>query len=78
MRDIATVLDRCLAEVPKDFEGRAGLEADFKSIKSSARYCAPELMPMQWERAAEALTWNLGPWQPGFRIKVAEIFAGLK
>jgi hypothetical protein len=76
MRNIAEVLDACLAEVPQDFERRADLEADLKSIKSSARYCAPELMSHQWDRAAHALSENLGPIEPGFKTRVAMIFAG--
>lgn len=77
MRNIAVVLDRILDKIPDDFEYKRDLALDFSEIKSSARYCAPELMPEQWGCAADALTSWLGKPEPeGWRTEVAELFAG--
>jgi len=76
MRNIADVLDRCLAEIPIDFCNREIIESTFKSIKSSARYAAPELQPLHWTRAAEILASVLGTPTSDFRTKVADIFSG--
>lgn len=76
MRNIAEVLSRCLAEVPEDFIGYEELKKDFRSIVESVKYCAPELMSTQWDRAAESLATHLGdPNIGGFRKRVAAIFS---
>lgn len=54
MRDLRTVIDEILS-LPGTEPARKGLE----SLKTSAMYSAPELMPGRWNEAASILSRTL-------------------
>jgi len=55
MRDLGSVMDAMLRQVPQDFQHRESLVRRFGFVRDSLPYTAPELLYMRWEQCAEIL-----------------------
>ncbi len=67
MRKLPDIIDSIVEVAPE-------LEEHFVSVKESARFAAPELMYIHWNRAAEILTEHVNDHPE--RDKIAAIFSG--
>lgn len=55
MRNLSTVMDQCLAKVPKDNSNYETLQAEISKIKDSIPSTAPEAMGLRWARFCNTL-----------------------
>ena len=54
-RPFDKVIEAVLNVIPKDYEGRHGIEGSFKYLRNNAAYTLPEEMHRIWGMAAGAL-----------------------
>lgn len=57
MRNLETVLTRCLSLVPAE---EVALQHSLSSVRDSAKYASPEAQAYQWQRAATVLQEQVG------------------
>ena len=76
MRDIGSVMQKIMREVPDDCPDRARFKGALHSVINDAKYAAPELMPQIWGRAANILQRYLGDPNEEWKRRIASIFAG--
>lgn len=76
MRDMKTVVDRMLEQVPEDYEARDELKRRCDSIVESSSFAAPEMQQHWWSDLQLALIETLGQADTEWKIKITKIFAG--
>ncbi len=69
MRDLLTIIDQIIEVAPE-------LKDNFRSLKDSICYTAPELMSGRWAQAADIL--NTNAWSHPRGEEIAAIFSGQK
>ena len=67
MRNLGLIIDQIVRVAPD-------LEPDFKSLRSSVSYSAPELLPARWRQAAHIL--NSVALDHPKQEEIAQIFSG--
>ena len=74
MRYLPNVINEMLLEIPESYNN---LREELISVRQSGLYTAPEIMHLQWIKAAEALNIHL-PFPPkeSWQARVGAIFAG--
>lgn len=70
MRNLATVIDQMLAQIPQG----ESLVPVLEGCKSSFLYAAPEMHLFWWQRVAECLEDHIGVPQLQWQQEVADIF----
>lgn len=70
MRNLATVIDQMLAQIPQG----ESLIPILEDCKSSFLYAAPEMHLFWWRRVAECLEGHIGEPQLPWQHEVADIF----
>lgn len=75
MRNLGTVIARCLAEIPEDADV-GWLRGEAKKIENNIGYTAPELMQDRWFEWIHALQANLGEPDTEWKQRIGIIMSG--
>lgn len=72
-RSLPAVITAMLAVIP---EGETRLRTRLTSVRHSAEFTPPEMMPVRWRTASDVLVDEVGEPSPGWQMEMARIFAG--
>lgn len=74
MRNIFSVLDAILKQIPDSFTHKKNMVRRFGFVQDSIRYTAPEALYLRWEQCAEILGDYIPSPEADWQITVAKIF----